>query len=170
MRALIAYGSTSGGTAGLAEMVAAGLRRRGIDATAVNAAGVRSLDGVDAVVIGGALYANRWHRDARRLVRRRRAELAARPVWLFSSGPLSAEATERDIPPVPQVRRAARRIGARGHVTFGGRLAAGSTGFGRRSMARTMAGDWRDPAQVDRWAGEIADALVGAVPVASGPG
>jgi menaquinone-dependent protoporphyrinogen oxidase len=34
------------------------------------------LDGVDAVAVGGALYANKWHKAARRFVRRHRAELA----------------------------------------------------------------------------------------------
>jgi hypothetical protein len=39
--------------------------------------------------------------------------LRTRPVWLFSSGPLSGSAEEA-IPPVPQVQELLERIGARG--------------------------------------------------------
>jgi menaquinone-dependent protoporphyrinogen oxidase len=80
-------------------------------------------------------------------------------VWLFSSGPLNGSAAEA-IPPVPQVRELLERIGARGHVTFGGRLAADAKGFPASAMARANAGDWRDPAQIRGWAAEVAVELV----------
>jgi hypothetical protein len=106
--------------------------------------------------VGGALYAHRWHGDARRFVKRHAAELQRRPTWLFSSGPLDASATRAEIPPVPQVRQLMGRIGARGHTTFGGRLTADARGFVASSMARTHAGDWRDPGQIRAFARRIA--------------
>lgn len=51
------------------------------------------------------------------------------------------------------------RIGARGHVTFGGRLAADAKGFPASAMAKTRAGDRRDPEQVRHWVGAVGDAL-----------
>jgi menaquinone-dependent protoporphyrinogen oxidase len=155
MRALVTYGSKRGGTAGLAEMLATALRARGMEVDALPVAGVGSLDAYDLVVVGGALYANRWHRDARRFVRRRSRELRQRPVWLFSSGPLGEENQAPDIPPVRQVAACARRVGARGHATFGGALAPDARGFVAHRLAGTLAGDWRNPADVDRWAAEI---------------
>ena len=81
-----------------------------------------ALEGIDTVAGAGALYANRWHRDARRFVRRNTAALRELPVWLVSSGPLSDSAEHQEIPPTRQVAKLAKRVGARGHVTFGGRL------------------------------------------------
>jgi menaquinone-dependent protoporphyrinogen IX oxidase len=45
MRTLVTYGSKMGGTAALAEMVADGLRRHGVDAAVRPAAEVENLDG-----------------------------------------------------------------------------------------------------------------------------
>jgi hypothetical protein len=53
----------------------------------------------------------------------------------------------------------ANRVGALGHATFGGRLAADAKGFPARAMAKKRAGDWRDPAQIGAWAADIARAL-----------
>ena len=80
MRVLIAYGS-AGGTAGLAAIVGDEFTTLGLQASAEPARKVRRLDGYDAVVIAGALYANRWHRDARRFARRHAKALRERPVW-----------------------------------------------------------------------------------------
>ncbi len=91
----------------------------------------RAVTGVapyEAVVVGGALYTGRWHKDARRFVRRHRHVLAERPVWFFSSGRLDASASERNIPPVRGVRRAMTRLGVRDHITFGGCLEEGAQG------------------------------------------
>jgi menaquinone-dependent protoporphyrinogen oxidase len=105
------------------------------------------------------LYSGRWQREARRFVKRHSGALRERPVWLFSSGPLNGSAAE-EIPPVPQVQELLGRIGARGHVTFGGRLPADAKGFPASAMAKTRAGDWRDPSQIRAWAAEVAAELV----------
>lgn len=160
MRILVAYGSTRGGTEGLAQWVAEGLRENGLDAEAVPARQARRLDGYGAVVVGGALYASRWHRDARRFVRRHLAGLRECPVWFFSSGPLDDSATHGDIPPVTGVRKLMERCGARGHITFGGRLRADARGFPASAMAKNNSGDWRDAVQVKEWARTIAEALL----------
>ncbi|MDZ7882757.1 MAG: flavodoxin domain-containing protein [Mycobacterium sp.] len=59
--------------------------------------------GLDAVIVAGALYANRWHRDARRFVRPNTESLRTMPVWLVSSGPLDDSAARRSIAPTAQV-------------------------------------------------------------------
>jgi menaquinone-dependent protoporphyrinogen oxidase len=151
MSILVAYGSKRGGTAELANMVAGAFRDQGFTVDVAPARSVRSVDGYQAVVVGGALYALRWHRDARRFVKRHARELGARPTYLFSSGPLDDSATKREIPPVKGVKALMVKIGARGHSTFGGRLAPDATGFPARAMAKKSAGDWRDPDQVRSW-------------------
>lgn len=148
---LIAFASRRGGTAGLADMIGDELREAGCETVVSPADGIYELAGFDAVIIAGALYANRWPRAARRFVRHYTTQLRALPTWLVSSGPLDDSALRTDIPPTAQVADLARRIGARGHVTFGGRLAAHPRGLLARSMAKTRAGDWRDRAHVRRW-------------------
>src|SRR5450432_3819964 len=100
MAVLVVYGSKRGGTAGLAAMIGNALQDAGLSTDVAPAAAVRSLAGYDAVIVGGALYATRWHRDARRFVRRYAADLSALPVWLFSSGPLDGSAAAAEIEPV----------------------------------------------------------------------
>jgi menaquinone-dependent protoporphyrinogen oxidase len=156
---LVAYGSKMGGTAGIAEMLGEALATHGVSAEVRPAREVEDLAPYRAVVLGGALYAFRWHRDARRFVRRHGPALRERPLWLFSSGPLDGSATERPIPPVRFVAGAARRLGARGHATFGGRIAPDAKGFPASVLAKGSAGDWRDPAHIAGWGREIAVAL-----------
>ncbi len=159
-RVLVAYGSEHGSTAEIAEWIGHDLRARGMTVDVVSAGQVENVDGYDAVVLGGALCAGVWHRDARRFARRYGAALHGRPVWLFSSGPLDHSAEERDIEPVRSAAHAARRLDARGHVTFGGRLRANARGFPASAMAATKAGDYRDRDQVRSFANRIANALL----------
>ncbi|WP_218014402.1 flavodoxin domain-containing protein [Mycolicibacterium palauense] len=151
MRVLIAYGSKRGATAGLAVMIGDAFADAGAEVDVVRAGDVHDLSGFDAVVVAGALYANRWHRHARRFVRRHAAELRGKPVWLVSSGPLDDSAAQGEIAPVRQVAKLAARIGARGHKTFGGALDADVRGFPASALAKTHAGDWRDPVAVRAW-------------------
>jgi menaquinone-dependent protoporphyrinogen oxidase len=148
MRVLVAYGSKRGGTAGLAQMIAEGLCSHGVAADARAARDVRTLEPYTAAIVAGALYNNRWHRDARSFVHRYAEQLRTLPVWLVSSGPLDDSTGWGTLPPVTQVKRIAAELGARGCVTFGGRLEPAAKGFPASAMARKHAGDWRDPEQV----------------------
>jgi menaquinone-dependent protoporphyrinogen oxidase len=159
MKALVVFGSERGGTAGLAHVIAAELRRHGWSTEVRDAAISAPLPDVDAVIVGGALYVNRWHRSARRFVRAHAAALGQVPVWLFSSGPLDDSARSGDIAPVPQVQAIAQRLEARGHMTFGGRLEPTAKGFFAGRMAKTAAGDWRDQGHVAEWVDEICRAF-----------
>ncbi|MDN3027823.1 flavodoxin domain-containing protein [Streptomyces sp. S.PB5] len=160
-KVLVAYGTTNGSTARIAEAVAAVLRKEGVTAEALPAGAVARVTPYDAVVLGGALYAGRWHKDARRFVRRHGDELARLPLWLFSSGPLDASASERDIPPVPGVKKAVTRLDAREHVTFGGCLEDGAKGWVAGMILRNgKGGDFRDFGRIEDWARHIADELV----------
>jgi menaquinone-dependent protoporphyrinogen oxidase len=152
MRVLVAYGSKMGGTKGLAEMLGSDLAVFGHSVDIIPARDVKDIDGYEAVILGGALYYFvSWHKDARNLIKRHRTALQQKPVWLFSSGPLDDSATEKDIPPIRPVRKAIEQIGARGHVTFGGRL--------EEKNGNLPIGDWRDPEHVRSWAEKISGEL-----------
>ncbi|TLS45343.1 flavodoxin [Streptomyces montanus] len=160
---LVAYGTTNGSTARIAEAIADVLRKEGLTAEARPARSVESVTSYDAVVVGGGLYAGRWHKDARRFVRRYRRDLDERPLWLFSSGPLDPSASERDIPPVPGVKKAMDQLDAREHVTFGGCLEEGAKGWVARMILRSgKGGDFRDFTAIEAWVARIGSELAGA--------
>ena len=156
MSILVTFGSKRGGTEGLAAMVADGLRQEGFTVDVVSARAAKNVDRYQAVIVGGALYAFRWHRHARRFVKRNTRQLRQRPTWFFASGPLDDSASQEDIPPVKGVQALMDRVHARGHVTFGGRLTPDARGFPASAMAKKNSGDWRDPEQVRTWTHQVA--------------
>lgn len=159
MRVLVTYGSKRGGTAGVGQMLGQAFSAQGLQVDVRPAAEVESVEGYDAVIVGGALYIGRWHRDARQFIKRHAQALQRMPVWLFSSGPLDDSASHTELPPVPQVQHAMEWIGARDHRTFGGRLLPDAQGFIASMIAKGRSGDWRDPWRIHDWAVEIAGQL-----------
>ena len=155
MLVLVVYASKRGGTAELARMVGKSFAERGWSVEVRPAADVTTVTGADAVIVGGSLYMNRWHRDAVRFVKQHAAALRELPVWFFSSGPLDDSARAGDLAPVRQVQALAASIEIKGHMTFGGRLLPDAKGLVAGRMAKTYAGDWRDPQQVREWVHQI---------------
>ena len=94
MSTLVVYASKHGATQGIAERIAAKLSEAGQGAKARPVAAVGDLTCYDAFVVGSAVYAAHWQKEASAFVQRNRAVLASKPVWLFSSGPLGTEATD----------------------------------------------------------------------------
>ena len=92
---------------------AAALTAAGLSAEARPVEEVEHVEPYDAVVLGGAAYMFRWLKLALTFARRHRTELAARLVWLFSSGPLGTELSRpatsaTGLPLTPGQRRLAR--------------------------------------------------------------
>lgn len=157
---LIATASRHGSTFDIADEIARVLSRRGCVVVDKGADEVDGVDRFDAVIVGSAVYMGRWLPEALSFVTRNAEELAKRPVWLFSSGPIGE-------PPQPEgepqgMAEMIERVHARGHRTFAGRLDPDRLGLGEKvivGMLRAPKGDFRDFPQVTAWAGEIADAL-----------
>jgi len=165
MKVLVVYGSKRGTTGEIAESVARELQSQGLTVDVVPVAEADGVPRYDAVIVGGALYIERWYRTARRFVRSHREALAAVPVWFFSSGPLDNSASEGDVPPVKTVSKLMQTVDARGHKTFGGKLESNDHSPIARALARDgMVGDFRDEQQIRAWADEIAEALLGVRP------
>jgi menaquinone-dependent protoporphyrinogen oxidase len=157
-RALVAYASKLGSTGEIAEALAVELRAAGHHADVQPVTAVRSLDGYEAVIIGSALYAAHWQRDANRFVQRHLAALQAVPVWLFSSGPLDSRLALANLPITEHAQEITGAIGAIGHRTFGGRLLADAP-VDPQVLATHAIGDFRNWDDIQAWGREIAAVL-----------
>jgi menaquinone-dependent protoporphyrinogen oxidase len=160
MTVLVAYGTTNGSTGEIARWIGAELAAAGLVAEVRPAHEVRDVDGYEAVILGAAVYMAGWHRDARAFAHRFAGQLAPRPVWLFSSGPLDRSAEEGEVPPSPQAESAMHALQGRGHVTFGGRVSPDAHGWlgviARRIINEGHGGDFRNPERVRTWARQVA--------------
>jgi menaquinone-dependent protoporphyrinogen oxidase len=152
--------SKYGSTTEIAAKIADTLREEGFEAAVVPPEEVDALDGFEAVVLGSAVYAGHWLKPARELVERAGEALAARPVWLFSSGPIGDPPRPTEDP--VDVAEVVRATGARDHRVFAGRLEKKRLSFGERAIVvafRATEGDFRDWDDVAAWAQGIATSL-----------
>ena len=156
---LVAYASKHESTAEIAERIAAAMRSAGCDAQARPASEVDDLSGYAAVVLGSAVYAGRWRREARSFARRHAAALREMPLWLFSSGPFGA-VEEHPTAPTPTVaEKLVERLGAREHVMFGGRVPTDPGNFVERAVVKNTPPEHRDArdwAAIEEWARGVA--------------
>lgn len=160
MRVLVSAASRHGSTAEIAAEIASVLVEAGIDAGVVPPDDVPSLDGWDAAVIGSAIYVGHWLAPARDLVERLAPELAERPVWFFSSGPIGDPPSPVEEP--EDVADLVALAGARGHQVFAGRIDRKQLGLGEKvimTALRTPEGDFRPWTDVRAWTEGIARAL-----------
>jgi menaquinone-dependent protoporphyrinogen oxidase len=178
MKILVAYASRHGATQGIAEHIAGTLERTGLDVTVQAVEDTGPVDQYDAFVVGSAAYMGGWLGEATAFVRRHRLDLARRPVWLFSSGPIGTETVDangRDqiVASIPkEFEEFARTINPRDQRVFFGAYDpdAEPVGMAEGLMARFTrlapavrnalpAGDFRDWPEIERWAESIAREL-----------
>lgn len=174
MNVLVTYATRHGATAGIAERVADLLTAAGLSAEVRPVQDVKGVDAYDAVVVGGAAYLLHWLKDAVTFVRRFRTELASKPVWLFSSGPLGTDLVDKSGNDVLATTRPkefdelASLVHSRGERVFFGAYdpAAAPIGLVEKvtrhlpaARAAMPEGDFRDWTAIDAWASEIAAEL-----------
>jgi menaquinone-dependent protoporphyrinogen oxidase len=174
MKVLVTYASRHGATAGIAERIAAGLRSAGLPTDLSPVTDVDDVTAYDAFVIGGAAYMFHWLKDATAFVKRHRARLADRPVWLFSSGPLGTDLVDKEGRDVLETGRPKEfddfvdMLRPRAERVFFGAWdpEAPPVGLAERLMHLAPAGkdampagDFRDWPAIDAWAAEIAREL-----------
>jgi menaquinone-dependent protoporphyrinogen oxidase len=166
MNVLVAAASRNGATAEIADAIGRALRERGLSVTVAAPERVGDIGGYDAFVLGSAVYTGHWLQPAREFVERIGPLIAARPVWLFSSGPVGDPSRKlvqqmgADPVDLPAVRE---RTNAREHRMFAGRLVSEHASFAQRvslHVFRGLEGDFRDWSAIEQWANEIADALL----------
>jgi menaquinone-dependent protoporphyrinogen oxidase len=164
-RALVAYASKHGSTREVAERVASEMRAAGLAVDVMPAAEVGHLRGYDAVVLGGALYAGRLHKDARRFLARHEDLLAVRTFAVFALGPKTLDPAEVASSRA-QLDRALKRVPRAEPVSvaiFGGVIDPSSLRFPFNRMPASDARDWE---AIEAWASELAASVAPAMATA----
>jgi menaquinone-dependent protoporphyrinogen oxidase len=178
MKVLVVYASRHGATRGIAERIAETLAGRGLEVAVRAAKEAGDVSSFDAFVIGSAAYMGRWLQDATSFVNQHRAVLAARPVWLFSSGPVGTDLVDakgRDVRTAAAPKEFSDfrdALHPRDERIFFGAYDPSAPpvgmaeGLGMRVMrlmpaarAALPAGDFRDWPEIEAWAASIGDAL-----------
>ena len=165
-RVLVTAASRHAATMEIAQEIGAELRRRALEADVLRLEDVPGLEGYGPVVLGSAIYTGRWLAPALSFVDLHREQLAERPVWLFSSGPVGDPPRPAE-EPGEDVAALVASIGAREHRVFPGRLDRHELGLVERAVAglvRAPDGDYRPWPEIVAWADAIADALTGTAP------
>jgi menaquinone-dependent protoporphyrinogen oxidase len=161
---LVAYATKHESTHEVAAALAVRMRIRGAAADVRPASEIRSLEDYGAVVLGGALYAGRWHRDARHFLARHRDALRKLPLAVFAMGPLKLETgdvdasrrqLDRALAKEPDLEPISVRI-------FGGVIDPEKLRFPFTHMDAADARDWD---AISAWAEELVRRLAEPAPV-----
>ena len=173
---LVAYASRFGSTRGIAERIGGVLAAAGLAVDVRETAGVATLIGYHAVVLGSAVEAGHWLPGAATFMADNHAALAACPLWLFSSGPLGDRSVGAPQPDPKEVAAVRATLGPRDCRVFAGafdRATADFSGMGvvERTVVRRFLpdGDWRDWPEIEAWAAGIARELAPERPSGSSP-
>lgn len=156
MKILVVTSSKHGATDGVGDRIVEVFRKAGHLSRRVAPDDVTTFDGVDAVVVGSAVYMSQWMEAMRNFVTSHVEELRVRPLWVFSVGLAGVPHGHVEDP-----IRAARYISAvdpLGYTTFRGRLDPSLLGLRERSvirMAGGMEGDFREWPKIEAFAEKI---------------
>ncbi|HVA09426.1 MAG TPA: flavodoxin domain-containing protein [Acidimicrobiales bacterium] len=168
MKVLVTVASRHGSTDEIAKAIGSELATRGMEVSVVPVQHVKTIDEYDAVVLGSAIHMGQWMKPAKEFAAREAALLGSRPVWLFSSGPV----TDRSKPDDPADRRQgdqiAEALAAREHRVFRGKLDKGGLSIAERALvriAKAPSEDQRDWEAIRMWAADIGAALVESQPL-----
>ncbi len=166
LKVLVAYATKHQSAQEIAAAIGDQLRAAGLDADVRPVDQVTDLSAYQAVVLGSAVYAGQWQGDAAAFLTSRQAELAARPVWLFSSGP-TGEGDPLELLQgwkLPEkLKPVADQIQPRDIALFHGRIDPQKMNFLERMIIKGVkapVGDFRDWDAIHEWARGIAQALM----------
>ena len=157
---LVAYATSYGSTAEVAEAVAKKLREKGAEVEVQNMKKLRSLEGYDAVVLGVPLYMFKLHKDARRMLGTYAESLKRVPVALFALGPFNDDEKEWD-EAREQLRKEVEKypwLNPVSQEVFGGKFDPSTLRFPFSlipALKKLPAGDVRDWDAIAAWADRL---------------
>lgn len=111
-----------------------------------------------AVVVGSAVYAGSWMKPAHMYILRNAPQLANRPIWLFSSGPIGTH-PEPQKQEIMHMNEYIQRTKCVEHKVFNGSIAAEKLSLAEKLVVKALKveyGDYRDWKVINSWAQSIA--------------
>jgi menaquinone-dependent protoporphyrinogen oxidase len=164
-KVLVTYATKYGATAEIAEKIGALLQESGLSVDVVPVKQVKDLSPYMAVVLGSAVYIGRWRKEAVKFMESNEEALAARDVWIFSSGPTDegdpVELVEGWTLP-EKLQPVAERIQPHDIAVFHGAIDPEKMNFIERTMVKNIkvpTGDFRDWEMIAKWATAVANTL-----------
>ncbi len=153
---LLAYATKYGSTREIAEAIFDALKKKKANVDLLPAAEVGSLKDYQAVVLGAPLYINKWHKDARRFLKKHKNGLMQMPVAVFAVGPSfkgdeeefkgAWEQFDKVLNAFPWLEPAAKEV-------FGGKIDPAELSFPfNRTLKDIPAADFRDWDAIAKWA------------------
>ncbi len=163
---LVTYASKYGSTREIAERVGQVLGQAGLQVEILPVNGVCDLSAFQAVVLGRAIYIDKWPKEAAQFLRSHERELAERSVWLFSSGP-TGEGNAVDLVKgkrLPaELEPVVERIRPRDVTVFHGHINPAKVNFiekwAIKNFKKKPFGDYRDWNAIAAWANNVADSV-----------
>jgi menaquinone-dependent protoporphyrinogen oxidase len=164
-KVLVTYASKYGATAEIAAKIGAVLRQAGLEAEVLSVEGVGDLAPYGAIVLGSAVYMGQWRKEAVAFLEANEPALAARPLWLFSSGPTGEGDPVKLLQgwrlPTAQ-QPLADRLKPRDIAVFHGALDTKKLSLAEKLVIKGVkapVGDYRQWEAITAWAAGIAEAL-----------
>jgi menaquinone-dependent protoporphyrinogen oxidase len=167
IRVLVAYATKHNSTSEIASVIGQTLRQSGqIQVDVKQVENVHDITPYQAVVLGSAVYMGQWRDEAAELLKKHEQELAQRPVWLFSSGPIGAGDPKTLLKGwvFPEALQPyADHIKPRDTALFHGKLERDWMNLFEKAaitFVHASTGDSRDWDMIRNWASGIVEALV----------
>lgn len=164
---LVTYATKHGATGEIAERIGQVLQEAGLYVEVKPVDKVSDLEAYKAVVLGSAVYAGMWLKDAASFLEANEKKLAERPVWLFSSGP-TGEGDPVELMKgwkFPEAQQPiADRIGPRDIAFFHGEIDLKDLNLAEKLIVKGVkapTGDFRDWEAITTWAVAIGETLKG---------
>lgn len=172
MSVLVGYASAYGSTKGIAKEIGDRLTKAGLKADVRPIDEIEAIETYEAVVLGSAIHNMAWLPQAAAFVRSHTADLATRPVWLFSVssvgdtssflGPRVARLFRRMRKEPKEIAALRQAIGPREHRNFAGAIERTHWNLAGHLFLKAFGGsygDHRDWQDIDAWADGIARQL-----------
>ena len=164
---LVTYASKYGSTAEIAQTIAKTIRQAGLMVEIMPVEEVESLETYSSIVLGSAVYAGQWRKEAASFLKDHHQQLSRKKVWLFSSGP-TGEGDPQELMngwTFPEgLAPVAENLQPEDIAFFHGVLDEDRLGFAEKLIVKGLKaplGDFRDWEVISCWAETIASKIRG---------
>jgi menaquinone-dependent protoporphyrinogen oxidase len=163
MKILITYSSRHGATEEIAIAIYEEIAKRYNETHLKEVGKVGDISGFDVVILGSAVYAGSWRRDAATFASENKSQLKKVKLWTFSSGPVGEPKENQKIEPIgPSIIKLMEELKPMEHKIFSGNLDKSKLNFAEKGIIKIVKatyGDYRDFDEIRSWATSISHEL-----------